>query len=85
VNNEELALKLLEPLREIHKKLNAVYELTNLEVFEYFRELDDVYRAIICLLGGEINDFTIDTMIDYLDGKIEFDELIRQIRLMRKG
>jgi hypothetical protein len=84
VNNEELALKLLEPLREIHKKLNAVYELTNLEVFEYFRELDDVHRAIICLLGGEINDFTIDTMIDYLDGKIEFDELIRQIRLMRK-
>jgi hypothetical protein len=85
VNNEELALKLLEPLREIHKKLNAIYELTNLEVFEYFRELDDVHRAIICLLGGEINDFTIDTMIDYLDGKIEFDELIRQSRLMRKG
>lgn len=84
MNNEELALKLLEPLREIHKKLNAVRELTNLEVFEYFCELDDVHRAIICLLGGKINNFTIDTMLDYLNGKIEFDELIRQIRLTRK-
>lgn len=85
MNNEELALKLLEPLREIHKKLNAIYELTHLEVFEYFRELDDIHHTIICLLGGEINDFTINAMIDYLEGKIEFDELVEQIKLMRKG
>lgn len=84
MNNEELALELLEPLREIHKKLNAIYELTHLEVFEYFRELDDIRYTIIRLLGGEINDFTINAMIDYLKGKIEFDELVEQIKLTRK-
>ena len=80
MNKDLVAKSLAESLRGLHEKMDRIYELTGWEMFEYFTETDDLASLLYDLLEVPPWDSDKDLLFEYLDGEIDYDKLLLNIK-----
>jgi len=80
MTKDEAVRNIAEALRGIYIKLDKLYDLTGLEVYEYLYELDQIVRTIIDLLDVPPWEKDREIVYQYLQGEFDYDEMLAKIK-----
>lgn len=75
----ELAKDLAETIAGLYRKMDTVYEVTGWEIYETFPDASMLYYVFLRMVGGVVCDHSGNSFDDYVDGKLTFDELLKEV------
>jgi len=85
MEKQEVTKILAESLRSLTIKLDNLYALTRMDVYEYLCELDALRHLLYGLLDVPPWESDEEIVDDYLQGKIDYNEMLSRIAEAQKA
>lgn len=85
MEKQEVTKLLAESLRGLTVKLNKLYELTRLDMHEYLSELGTLRYVLYGILDVPPWESDEEIVDDYLQGTIDYDEMLSRIAEAQKA